>query len=308
MKILPKLLAMGLLISFAAGISGCGSKTAETTSPASVPASTEASEPPQLSIDIPLNDVTLPESQAAGNSNSESTAETTAGAAQSPTGDVDLSKVIALTFDDGPDTKDTSSTNRILDVLEQYNCKATFFVQGQAAQEWLPERNKDTVKREADLGMEIGTHTYSHADLRKLTADGVAEEIQKGKQAITDITGNEVSIMRPPYGETSSETQDSIGMPMILWDVDTLDWDTKDAQNTAQVILEKAKGGSIVLMHDIYNTTADAIEIVVPQLVEQGYTLVTVSELFELYGTELKPGYYYTNAREEGTLTSPFSH
>lgn len=309
MKFIPKLLAMGLFISISAGLVGCGSDTPETAASPAAEETNLAADIPQLSIDIPIDSIPPSESSVESQAEKDQAGEARADetAAVTP-GEVDLSKVIALTFDDGPDTKNTSSSNRILDVLEQYNCKATFFVQGQAAQEWLPERNKDTVKREADLGMEIGTHTYSHADLRKLSEDGVIDEVQRGIQAITDITGGEVNIMRPPYGETSASTQDSIGMPMILWDIDTLDWKTLDPQNTANVIMEQVQGGSIILMHDIYNTTADAVEIVVPQLIEQGYQLVTVSELFELYGVELKPGYYYCNARSEGTRESPFSH
>lgn len=310
MKFLSKLTAIGLAFSLAAGLAGCQSNNAETTSSAADTTSAAASSEsiPDLEVTIPLDDVTLPETTVAP-AESENASESTAGGegTTAANGEVDLSKVVALTFDDGPDTKDTSSSNRILDVLEQYGCKATFFVQGQAAQDWLPERNKATVKREADLGMEIGTHTYSHADLRKLSADEVAEELSKGAQAITDITGGEVTLMRPPYGETSASTQSSIPYPMILWDVDTLDWQSKDPQSIYDITMDQIQGGSIVLMHDTMNTTADAVEMIVPKLIEEGYQLVTVSELFRLYGVDLEPGYYYCNAREAGTTVSPFS-
>lgn len=314
MKFRSKLIAAGLVIGLTFGLTACQGSTSETTASsgsASGTASTAVSSEsiPDLEITIPLDDVTLPDSTSAAESESgNSEPGTSAAQATTPAnGETDLSKVVALTFDDGPDTKDTSSSNRILDTLEQYGCKATFFVQGQAVQDWLPERNKATVKREADLGMEIGTHTYSHADLRKLTADEVSAELSKGASAITDVTGGEITLMRPPYGETSASTQSSIPYPMILWDVDTLDWQSKDPQSIYDITMEQIKGGSIVLMHDTMNTTADAVEMIVPKLVEEGYQLVTISELFRLYGVDLEPGYYYCNAREPGTTVSPFS-
>lgn len=164
MKFLSKLTAIGLAFSLAAGLAGCQSSNAETTSSAADTTSAAVSSEsiPDLEVTIPLDDVTLPETTAAS-AESENASESTAGGegTTAANGEVDLSKVVALTFDDGPDTKDTSSSNRILDVLEQYGCKATFFVQGQAAQDWLPERNKATVKREADLGMR-SEHTPIH--------------------------------------------------------------------------------------------------------------------------------------------------
>lgn len=162
MKFLSKLTAIGLAFSLAAGLAGCQSAMRKPHPPPQIPLlqqlpakafriwksqsrwMTSHSRKPRQRLPNPR---TLP--KGTGRPGEGTTAAN---------GEVDLSKVVALTFDDGPDTKDTSSSNRILDVLEQYGCKATFFVQGQAAQDWLPERNKATVKREADLGMEIGTH------------------------------------------------------------------------------------------------------------------------------------------------------
>ena len=127
MKFLSKLTAIGLAFSLAAGLAGCQSSNAETTSSAADTTSAAASSEsiPDLEVTIPLDDVTLPETTAAP-AESENASESTAGgeSTTAANGEVDLSKVVALTFDDGPDTKDTSSSNRILDVLEQYGCKA----------------------------------------------------------------------------------------------------------------------------------------------------------------------------------------
>ena len=219
----------------------------------------------------------------------------------------DKSKVIALTFDDGPATNgdskgegEKSSTERILDCLEKYNCKATFFVQGVNCEYTeFKERNSALVKREHDLGMQIGNHSYDHPYFNKISTDEIKSQISKASDIIENAAGDgyKVEIMRTPGGAEKQSVKDAIDMPIILWDIDTLDWDTKDADNTYNVIMNNVKGGSIVLMHDLYQATADAVERVVPDLVQQGYKLVTIDELFKIYGKELEPHKTYYDAR-----------
>jgi peptidoglycan/xylan/chitin deacetylase (PgdA/CDA1 family) len=211
--------------------------------------------------------------------------------------DPQTQKLIALTFDDGPDTGNTNATTRIVDVMEKYGAHCTFFAVGEAIKEWFPTSCVDVMKKAINIGCEYGTHTYSHANLNKLDAEGINNELSRGISAIENITGQKVTLLRPPYGNAAENVQSAVDMPMIQWDVDTLDWDTKDAANTLRVVQENIKPGSIVLMHDIYRQTADAVESMVPWLQENGYTLVTVTELFEAYGIPLEghKQYYSTD-------------
>lgn len=214
--------------------------------------------------------------------------------------EADLDKLIAITFDDGPSTNRPSSTERILDTLEKYGVKATFFVQG-INLTWpdFKERNTAIVKREAELGMQIGNHSYDHPNFDKMGSSGINEQLDKAADLIEEASGVRPHIVRTPYGAQKQSTLDAIDYPIILWNIDTLDWDTKDAQKTYNEIMNKVKGGSIILMHDLYQATADAVEMVVPALIERGYKLVTIDELFEAYGQPLKNHQYYYKAERQ---------
>ena len=303
-------LILSALLAVTMALSGCGGREAEVS--ATVPSSqAEESVPATLGtvgagssqgITVPLPGAGGEESGTAPESSGE-TEETPAGetgggegtsAADPGTSDV---KAIALTFDDGPDTGNTKATTKILDTLEKYDAKATFFVVGQALKEWFPDTGKAALQRAVSMGCEIGTHTYSHKNLNKQSSDVIAEEISKGCEVIEEATGQEVTLLRPPYGNAKQEVLDQVDMPMIQWDVDTLDWDCKDADTVVNNILKDVKPGSIILMHDTYSSTAEAVEQVVPKLLDQGYQLVTVSELFELYGKQLEPHHQYFDAR-----------
>lgn len=199
---------------------------------------------------------------------------------------VSSKKMVALTFDDGPNP---SSTNRILDTLVKYNVKATFFDLGALANSY-----PDVVKREEQVGCEVGSHTYSHYNLNNLTVDGVIDEINKSKKAFENALGHDVSLVRPPYGNANETVKANIPYPIINWNVDTLDWKSK---NKDAIVAEVRKignlDGKIVLMHSIYETTADAVEVIVPELINQGYELVTVSELASYKGVTLESGVKY---------------
>lgn len=195
-------------------------------------------------------------------------------------------RMVALTFDDGPNP---SSTNRILDTLEKHHVVATFFDLGK-----LVKNYPDVVKREESIGCEVGSHTYDHPNLNNLSIEGIKVQINNSKDAFISVLGHDVSLLRPPYGNANDLVKSNIPYPLIHWNVDTLDWKTK---NKDAIISEVRKienlDGKIVLFHSIYETTADAIEVIVPELINQGYQLVTISEMAYYKGETLNPGQKY---------------
>ena len=200
-------------------------------------------------------------------------------------------KMIALTFDDGP--LDGTSGDRILDVLEKYNAKATFYMVGSAV-----EGHQENVKRKAALGMELGNHSYSH----DYYGDELpAEEIQRCSNAIFDACGQRPISFRSPGGITDdgilAECANE-GMPLYTWSIDTHDWETLDADKVYHEVMDNVQDGDIVLMHEIYDSTADAVERMVPELVKQGYKLVTCQELVRAKtGGDPQPGVEYSDMR-----------
>lgn len=198
-------------------------------------------------------------------------------------------KYLALTFDDGPYPK---VTNRILDVLEENGAKATFFVMGNRL-DTNGDTYKDAVKRAYSLGCQIGNHTYSHKDLTKLSVNEIKKEVSRANENINAIVPMGDAALRPPYGARNDKVYSTVNVPMITWSVDPEDWKSKDRDTVVKNIMDTVSDGDIVLMHDLYESTADAVEIVVPKLIEMGYELVTVDELFEVKGVTLKAGSLY---------------
>ena len=192
---------------------------------------------------------------------------------------------------DGPYTPVTS---KILDTLEKYNGKATFFVVGDRAENYCK-----VLKRASDMGCEIGSHTYSHVNLANLSVPKMQREIEKSCNAISEVTGKEVRIIRPPEGATNESVKANIGMPMVMWSVDSRDWDYRNADKDYKSVMDNVFDGSIVLMHDLYPETADAVARIVPELAKQGYRFVTFSELMELRGVEVEPGCKYFSAQPQ---------
>ncbi|MBQ6386222.1 MAG: polysaccharide deacetylase family protein [Lachnospiraceae bacterium] len=194
-------------------------------------------------------------------------------------------KLVALTYDDGPTKKYTPS---VLDAFEKHGQKATFFVVGEMAEQF-PE----IIQREKELGMEIGSHTYDHPYLTNLTAQEIADEMDKNDEVIRGITGETMEIMRPTGGGVNTTVLNTIQKPMIQWDVDTLDWDHRDDQKTFDAIMDGVQDGSIVLMHDLHPPSANIADRLITKLNEMGYKCVTVSELAEAYGYDLEPAGEY---------------
>ena len=188
--------------------------------------------------------------------------------------------MIALTFDDGPYPK---VTGHILDVLEKNGVCATFFVLGSRI-----EGHEDMLTRMDELGCEIGNHSFSHADLTRLSKADCQRELSDTDAEIRRVTGHEASVVRPPYGYYNKTVMSAAGRPLILWTVDTNDWRGKAPGEIADYVIQQAKEGSVILMHDQQTQTADAMEMIIPMLIEEGFRFVTVSELIRLTGGQCK--------------------
>lgn len=194
-------------------------------------------------------------------------------------------KMVALTYDDGP----SIYTPRVLKTLKENNAVATFFVVGNRVPTY-----SDTVKKAHDMGCEIGNHTYEHKNLTRVSEAEVKRQITKTNRNVKKVTGQAPVIMRPTGGATNANVKQWVGMPSIIWSIDTLDWKTRNAGSTKKAVLDHVKDGDIVLMHDLYSATASASETIIPELVKRGYQLVTVSELAECRGGMKETGAYYS--------------
>ena len=195
--------------------------------------------------------------------------------------------MIALTFDDGPSVY----TNKILDILEQYNSRATFCVLGSFA-----EGNYYTVLRQHEIGCEVIGHSWNHRDLTKLSEQDIRAQLIETNNTIESITGVAPIAHRAPYGAVNNSVRKvsrELGLSIILWTVDTQDWKTRNADAVYTYIMNNAFDKSIILCHDLHSTTAAAMERVVPELIDSGYQLVTVSELLYFSGKIQEPGVVY---------------
>lgn len=192
--------------------------------------------------------------------------------------DLDPNKpIVALTFDDGPAYYNgkSNTTKEILDVLEKYGAKATFFMVSSR----IADENKGLLKRELELGCELGNHTYDHKNYGKNVN---ATAIQAGINAIRKACGQEPTIFRCPGGIMSPSIQKECerqGVPIAYWSVDTEDWKTKDPEKIYKTTMNNVYDGAIILMHDIYPTTAQAVKRIVPKLISEGYQITTVTEM-----------------------------
>lgn len=209
-------------------------------------------------------------------------------------GKFDPSKpMVALTFDDGPHAP---VTNRILDSLEQHGARATFFMVGNRVH---GTSNTAVVKRMAALSCEVANHTFEHKEITKLATPEIQAQLNQANQAVAAACGVTPILMRPPGGAYNAASLQAVGlvnMRAVLWSIDTLDWKTKDKQSTVDAVLNHVKDGDIVLMHDLYGTTADAAEVIIPELIKRGYQLVTVSELASSRGG-MEAGKVYSQFR-----------
>ncbi len=209
-----------------------------------------------------------------------------AGAPEEPTAagpacraDIDPTRpMIALTFDDGP----SGATPRILDSLEANGARATFYMVGNRMNSY-----PDVVRRIAAGGNEIGSHTWAHTYLSGMSAAAIHGSLNQFDGTLQSIAGIRSTTMRPPGGYHNPASRQALaayGVPAIMWSIDTLDWKTRNPQATIDSVLSQVQDGDIILMHDLYGTTADAVAVLVPELIARGYQLVTVSELAACHG------------------------
>lgn len=193
-------------------------------------------------------------------------------------------KMLALTFDDGPG----EYTETLLDVLEENGARATFFMQGKNV-----ELYPDTVKRMAEMGCEIGSHSWNHPNLYNLGLEDVAKQFSDTDNALIAACGQAATVARAPYGNWSDDIINTVGKPFFMWSLDSLDWSYKDVNlDYNEVMNGDLTDGSIILMHDIHEPSVQACQKIIPDLVAQGYKLVTVSELAAAKGVTLQNASY----------------
>lgn len=198
-------------------------------------------------------------------------------------------KAIALTFDDGP----SKYTREILAALAEVDGRATFFVVGERLDDY-----SETLQMVYESGCQIGMHTYDHKNLTKLSTSKIHKEIDDTNDLIYQYVGEYSRLVRPPYGSVNSTVKETVEQPLINWSLDTRDWESRNADSVFSEIMSNVEDGDIVLMHDLYSSTAEAVKRAVPALVEQGYQLCTVEELFELKGIELHSGTVFRSAKQ----------
>lgn len=201
-------------------------------------------------------------------------------------------KIIAFTFDDGP----SYNTIKIVNTLVKYDSKATFFLVGNKIEKYA--KTMDVLVKN---GMDIGNHTYSHKELTKLSDKEILKEIDLTNEVIYNKTGIKPMFLRPSYGAMNKRIKKLSTMPIIVWNIDTLDWKYHNSNKIKDKILKYVSDGDIILMHDTYVATLNAVEMVIPELKKQGYKIVSVSELFKYKGVKPKLGigYGYVGGRNE---------
>lgn len=198
--------------------------------------------------------------------------------------EVDSSKkLVALTFDDGP----SDYSNQIIDTFLSNDARATFFIIGNRLRTY-----SETVLREYENGFEVGSHTFDHKYLTKLSDDDILNELNSTNIIYNEITNSNLTLLRPPYGSYDDNVKKLAVTPLILWNVDTNDWYHRNPDIVYENIL-KCEDGDIILMHDLYPETLEAIKRAVPELKALGFELVTVSELARLKNITLENGNAY---------------
>lgn len=202
-------------------------------------------------------------------------------------------KACALTFDDGPNTL---TTPQVLDKLEQYGVTASFFLIGNN----INDSSADVVKRAYDMGCEINNHSMTHSYMNKMEADKITDEINNTSDKIEDITGERAKFFRPPYIAVNDTMFESIDLPFIAG-IGANDWDDKvSAEERAKLITDNASDGCIILLHDSYGNskTVEALDTIIPTLLDEGYEFLTVTELFEKNGVEPQDRMVYSNVNQ----------
>ena len=267
------------------GQSAPDSTGSENSAPVSAGEVTGIPEGPGGIKSEPVTPVT-PEELAAQEA-AQAAAQQSTGQSQTTDG-IDPSKpMVALTFDDGPQP---SVGNRIMDCLAQYGGKATFFMVSERVGSYKTE-----VQRMVAEGHEVANHTMNHKYLQKLGAAQIQAQVNNGNDAIQAACGVRPTLLRLPGGNHNATVLANAGMPMIQWNVDTLDWKTRNADKTVAAVLNHVKDGDIILMHELYGATGDAVARIVPELHKRGFQMVTVSQMAAAKGRSLEAGKLYSS-------------
>ena len=203
--------------------------------------------------------------------------------------DITNKMLVALTFDDGPSDATTPS---LLDTLKNRDVPATFFMLG-----YMARSNPEVVKRIKAEGHDIASHTMYHQNLIRITPAAVQADINEANAVFQDILGHTLEYTRPPYGNINDAVRNNVGTPMILWSVDTLDWKNQNTDSIISTTMSEVSDGAIILMHDIYPTTVNAVPVLIDELRKAGYEFVTISELTKIRGYTLQNGTAYYNFR-----------
>ena len=201
----------------------------------------------------------------------------------------DKEKVVALTFDDGPDSEKTEA---LLDMLKENQVPATFFLIGAQVEE-----NAELVKRMDAEGHQIGIHTWSHVDLSCLSEQEQRDEIEKSKDKLISLIGEKDFVVRPPFGQMNEVLEQWIEYPMILWSIDTEDWTGKRVIDMTVETAEQVRDGDIILMHDISENSIEGAKAIIDELKRMGYTFLTIEKLFLSKEIILENGGTYRYAR-----------
>lgn len=198
-------------------------------------------------------------------------------------------KLLAITFDDGPYTPVTMS---LLNRLDKYDARVTFFVLGSRLDG--SKSYRDTMKKAYEMGNQIASHTYSHSDLTTLSDEKLKKEIEKTNASVKNVIGIEPDAIRPPYGSINTKVQNAMNKHIIIWSIDTEDWKYRNANTVCNNIVNNAFDGGIVLLHDLYQTSVDGAVKAMDKLCKKGYAFVTVDEMAQLRGVEMntKTKYY----------------
>ena len=194
-------------------------------------------------------------------------------------------KTVALTFDDGPSSKYNA---QFLDVLARNKAHATFFMVGT-----MMNNCQKCVLDTYNSGNEVGSHTYNHTNIKKNNALDVNDNLKQVDDLFYKITNDHIKYVRPPYGAYSKENLENINNPLILWNIDTEDWSHHDVDYIVNSVMENVQDGSIILMHELYETSLQALEVLLPRLYAEGYQVVSVSELANMKGKTLESGHAY---------------
>ena len=182
-------------------------------------------------------------------------------------------KVVAITFDDGP----SQYTKDIIKALKEYDCNATFFVLGNKVKAY-----QDTIKESIRNGNEIGNHSYNHKWLSRLSKEEIMNQIEKTQNILKETVNYTPTHLRPTYGSINNKIRKNTDLEITLWTIDTKDWRIKNVDRIVERALNNVNDGDIILMHDIFERSSDALKIIIPKLKEAGYQLVTISELEEV--------------------------